>query len=145
MAGNDCYPFGVLAFTRNELPCRQKVNTTQNKQSKNGNGIYGSVFFAQKKQRLIISNKVVCCSFCLYALSNKRFCRVSCTRFTSVRFRRSTAQRLVGIGSYTAYALQRAAPLQQNASILTVLIRNTLDYYTSRRAKGKVYKKRTCG
>ena len=35
-----------------------------------------------------------------------------------MRFRRSAAQRLVSIYSYTAYALQRAAPLQQNASIL---------------------------
>ena len=41
-----------------------------------------------------------------------------CTRTASARFRRSTAQRLGGICSYTAYALQRAAPLQQNASIL---------------------------
>ena len=39
-------------------------------------------------------------------------------RFASARFRHSTAQRLVGIYSYTAYALQRAAPLQQNACIL---------------------------
>ena len=57
-------------------------------------------------------------SFYLYAFSKLRFYTFFCIWYTSVRFRRSTAQRLVGIYSYTAYALQRAAPLQQNASIL---------------------------
>ena len=57
-------------------------------------------------------------TFYLFAFSNVCVCTVLCIWFTSARFRRSTAQRLVGIYSYTAYALQRAAPLQQNASIL---------------------------
>ena len=57
-------------------------------------------------------------TFYLRAFSNERVYNAVCTRFTSAGFRRTTAQRLVGIYSYTAYALQRAAPLQQNASIL---------------------------
>ena len=53
-------------------------------------------------------------------MNNVYYCKnlYVCIWFTFARFRRSAAQRLVGIYSYTAYALQRAAPLQQNASIL---------------------------
>ena len=54
---------------------------------------------------------VVFVAFCLYAFSKVCFCSFICTRYASARFRRSAAQRLVGIYSYTAYALQRAAPL----------------------------------
>ena len=53
-------------------------------------------------------------------MNNVYYCKnlYVCIWFTFARFRRSAAQRLVGIYSYTAYALQRAAPLQQNACIL---------------------------
>ena len=57
-------------------------------------------------------------TFYLFALSNVRVCASACIWYASARFCRNAAQRLVGIYSYTAYALQRAAPLQQNASIL---------------------------
>ena len=59
-----------------------------------------------------------------------------------------TAQRLVGICSYTAFALQRAAPLQQNASILLgfsiINLKNRSSLLRSKNTPARRYTTRFC-